>query len=74
MTSTINVRTLSMNITYGGAAGLNEEIVIDTITLYYNGEKVTNHLSNPVEINGPTRIVIPISDDEDEFKYLRIEQ
>lgn len=51
-----------MNVTYGGSAGLNEEIVIDEITLHYAGQTVTNQLVNPVIINGVTRVVIPIND------------
>jgi hypothetical protein len=62
LSSSAQVRSLAMNVTYGGSAGLNEEIVIDEITLHYAGQTVTNQLVNPVIINGVTRVVIPIND------------
>lgn len=40
--STVNVRTLSLNVTYGGGAGLNELLILDAVTLHYDGQTVTN--------------------------------
>lgn len=37
LTSTVSTRSLALNVTYGGGSGLNELIIIDTITLHYNG-------------------------------------
>ncbi len=63
-----------MNVTYGGSAGLNEQIIIDTVTLFFDGNKVTNHLESPVEIRGPAKVVIPIGEDEDSIKNLRLDE
>lgn len=60
LTSTVNTRTLSLNVTYGGGVGLTELLIIDAVTLHYDGQTVTNQLSNPVEVRGPTRVTIPI--------------
>ena len=37
-------------------------MVIDKVTLYYDGNQVTNTLANPVQISGVNKIVIPIND------------
>lgn len=64
LTSTVNTRTLALNVTYGGGPTLNEQIWIETLTLHYGGDTVTNHLAEPVEINGPIRVVIPVGDED----------
>lgn len=72
LTETINTRSLGLNVTYAGGNGLNEEIIIDTLTLFFDGHRVTNSLESPVEIRGVTRVVIPITED-DENRYLRLD-
>lgn len=47
---------------YTGGVGLNQLMVIDKVTLYYDGNQVTNTLANPVQISGVNKIVIPIND------------
>lgn len=41
---------------------MNQLIVIDKLTLYYDGAKIVFNLTNPVEIYGVRKIVIPIKD------------
>jgi hypothetical protein len=61
LTSTINTRQLALNVTYGGAPGLNETMYIDVLTLYFDGHASTTVLENSIEIKGPLKIVIPIN-------------
>lgn len=51
-------------MSYVGAFGLSELLVIDTVTVMYEGKMVTAKLTNPVEILGPKKIVIPIPDED----------
>lgn len=37
-------------------------MVIDKVTLYYDDIQVTNTLTNPIQISGGNKIVIPIND------------
>jgi hypothetical protein len=60
LTVTQATRTLEIDAFYTGAAGLNQLIVIDKVTLYYEGTQVTNSLTNPIDIAGVRKIVIPI--------------
>jgi hypothetical protein len=42
--------------------GLNQLVVIDKVTLYFDGSKIVYQLSNPVQINGVNKIIVPIYD------------
>lgn len=44
LTITGGTRSLTINVSYGGGAGLNGLFTINTVTLHYDGETVTNHL------------------------------
>ena len=60
----VSSRTLEIDSFYAGVLGLNQLVVIDKITLYYDNKKVTASLTNPVEILGVNRVVIPINNPE----------
>ena len=62
LTVSQNVRTLEIDIFYTGGVGLNQLMVIDKVTLYYDDIQVTNTLTNPIQISGGNKIVIPIND------------
>ena len=62
LTITPNTRTLEIDSFYTGSIGLNQLIVIDKVTLYYENVQITNSLTNPVEISGVGKVVIPIND------------
>ena len=55
-------RTLAIDVSYAGGIRLNDNIVINEVTVFYDGIKVHNSLVNPVEVKGPTSIVIPLND------------
>ncbi len=62
LTASQNTRTLEIDTFYTGSIGLNQLVVIDKVTLYYEGTQITVSLTNPVEISGVSKIVIPIND------------
>lgn len=62
LTVSQNIRTLEIDVFYAGGVGLNQLVVIDKVTLYYDNAQVTSTLSNPVQISGVTKVVIPIND------------
>lgn len=57
-----NTRTLEIDTFYTGGVGLNQLMVIDKVTLYFEGSKIINTLANPVQISGVNKIIIPIND------------
>jgi hypothetical protein len=63
MRITANSRTLEVTSLYFGGAGLNQLIVIDKVKIYYDDIQITNSFVNPIEINGPNKIVVPINDE-----------
>lgn len=62
LTVSINARTLEIDTFYNGVVGLNQLAVIDKVTLFYNNNKVSVSLTNPVEINGVNKVVIPLNE------------
>lgn len=62
LTVSQNVRTLEIDVFYTGGVGLNQLVVIDKVTLYYDNVQVTSTLSNPVQISGVSKVVVPIND------------
>lgn len=74
ITEILTTRTLSLNATYVGGSGLNENMQIDIIILYYAGLSTTYQFPDPLVISGTTKIVIPIQPDQKNKKQnLRIE-
>ena len=71
LTETPTTRTLAVNVTYGGANGLNEHISINEVTILYAPGKVTTKLVNPVEIRGNTHVVLPINDADESRGHIR---
>jgi len=41
---------------------LNQLIIIDKVTIYYDSNKVLKTLPNPVEISGVNKVIIPLND------------
>lgn len=62
LTVTQNTRTLEIDTFYAGALGLNQLVVIDNVKIYYDDVNVMDKLSNPIEISGSGKIVIPINE------------
>lgn len=74
ITELLTTRTLSLNATYTGGSGLNENMQIDILVLYYAGLTTTYQFPDPLQITGTTKIVIPIQADQKNNKQnLRIE-
>ena len=74
ITELLTTRTLSLNATYTGGSGLNENMQIDILVLYYAGLTTTYQFPDPLQITGTTKIVIPIQADHKNNKQnLRIE-
>ena len=48
LTVTQNARTLKISTSYGGGILLNELVIINKVTVYYDGIAVTNDLVNPI--------------------------
>lgn len=48
LTVTQNTRSLKITTSYGGGILLNELMIIDQVTVYYDGIAVTNDLVNPI--------------------------
>lgn len=62
LTVTDGSKSLEIDSFYNGVVGLNQLLVIDKVTLYFDGSKVVYQLSNPVQISGVNKIVVPIYD------------
>jgi hypothetical protein len=60
---TPNSRILEIDTSYTGGLGLNQLLVIEKVTLYYDDVQVTNEFVNPIEISGPSKISIPIAEE-----------
>lgn len=62
LTVTSTTKTLEIDSFYAGGVGLNQLILLDKVTIYYESNKVIKALPNPVEISGVNKIIIPLND------------
>ena len=53
-------RTLELDFVYTGGLRLNEQLIIDEIRLALDTQIFVIQLSQPIEVNGPKRVTIPI--------------